>query len=196
MKPRPLFVANIPVSYGFFHGHLKRPHYLFAASKMARLLLSEHSRKVFETRVDPLVKFDKETFHSRYRLSKEVVLDLAEDFGRSRFASKGKGRGGGISNQLKVRVPVIYFIVLDQWMARNLPQIRVGMQSYSTWPIIIRTVTCCQCLVLSFLSTAYNIGLLSFEYKITVIHVFALPKFRRRVMSRMICRTAIGYSVV
>ena len=72
---------------------------------MARLLLlSEHSRKVFETRVDPLVKFDKEKFHSRYRLSKEVVLDLAEDFGRSRFASKGKGRGGGISNQLKVRV--------------------------------------------------------------------------------------------
>ena len=57
---------------------------------MARLLLlSEHSRKVFETRVDPLVKFDKEKFHSRYRLSKEVVLDLAEDFGRSRFASTG-----------------------------------------------------------------------------------------------------------
>ena len=135
MKPRPLFVANIPVRYGFFHGHLKRPCYLFAASKMARLL-SERSRKVFETRVDPLVKFDKEKFHSRYRLSKEVVLDLAEDFGRSRFASKGKGRGGGISNQLKVRVPVIYCVVLDQWMGRNLPQIRVGMQSYSTWPII------------------------------------------------------------
>ena len=112
IKPRPLFVANIPVNYGFFYGPQKRPRYLFAAWKMARfLLLGERSQRVFEKRVDPLVKFDTEKFRSRYRLSKEAVLDLAEDFGRSRFASKGKGRGGGLSNQLKVRVPVIYCVV-------------------------------------------------------------------------------------
>lgn len=54
-------------------------------------------------RVNPLTRFETERkFRRRYRLDKEKVREIADDFGRSRYAPRGMRSGGGLSNEERV----------------------------------------------------------------------------------------------
>lgn len=60
--------------------------------------------KNFRERVDPFEAFTTErAFRQRYRLSKGMVETLAEDFGRSEWATQGKKNSGGLSHRDRVR---------------------------------------------------------------------------------------------
>lgn len=59
--------------------------------------------KRFYPRINPLIRFETEgKFRRRYRLDKETVRELAEDFGASDFAPQGLRSGGGMSHEERV----------------------------------------------------------------------------------------------
>lgn len=61
-------------------------------------------RKVYRSRVNPLEFFDDFDFLSRYRLGKEVVVDLAARFADSPILTTGgDGRGSVIPAPERVR---------------------------------------------------------------------------------------------
>lgn len=60
-------------------------------------------RREYFPRISPLERYHvEEKFRRRYRLSKECVRQLAEDFGNSRFALQGYRSGGGLSHDERV----------------------------------------------------------------------------------------------
>lgn len=59
--------------------------------------------KIYYPRINPLIRFETEgKFRRRYRLEKQCVRDLAEEFGQSDFAPQGLRSGGGLSHEERV----------------------------------------------------------------------------------------------
>lgn len=62
-------------------------------------------QKKFRERKDPFIEYERETdFRRRYRLSKEIVENLADEFGRSAWATKGSRKAKGLSHRERVRI--------------------------------------------------------------------------------------------
>ena len=63
--------------------------------------------KVYKDHVNPFTEWREEHFVKRYRLSKERVAQLAEDFGPW-STTDGSSIGGGLSYGQQVQFPFIY----------------------------------------------------------------------------------------
>lgn len=62
------------------------------------------ARRIFRDRKDPFEEYERESeFRRRYRLSKAAVEELAEEFGRSQWASKGTKKAKGLSHRERVK---------------------------------------------------------------------------------------------
>lgn len=60
-------------------------------------------QRTFRNRVDPFETYISErSFRQRFRLSKPMVEELAEGFGRSEWATKGQRNSGGLSHRERV----------------------------------------------------------------------------------------------
>lgn len=59
-------------------------------------------RKVYFPRVNPMKRYDDTKFMARYRLSKEIVSELAAEFKASGLCSTSTPRGGGLSVEERV----------------------------------------------------------------------------------------------
>ena len=68
-----------------------------SSSKMA-----QRARREYYPRVNPLQRYNDQKFRRRYRLDKKSVIEIAEDFGRSQFATKGTRHSGGLSHGERV----------------------------------------------------------------------------------------------
>ena len=68
--------------------------------------------KEYYDRVNPMNRYTDEKFRSRYRLSKEIIRQLADGFARSRFAvGLGTGIGGGIGHEARVRNLLLKYLI-------------------------------------------------------------------------------------
>lgn len=62
-------------------------------------------RKTFRDRKDPFEEYPKETdFRRRYRLTKDAVQGLADEFGQSVWATKGTKKAKGLSHRERVSI--------------------------------------------------------------------------------------------
>lgn len=68
--------------------------------------------KVFRDRVNPFEAYTTEkAFRQRFRLSKAMVTDLAEDFGNSEWATKGQKNSAGLSHLERVSLSLWCIII-------------------------------------------------------------------------------------
>lgn len=59
--------------------------------------------KKFRERKDPFQEYERESdFRRRYRLTKATVEGLADEFGRSAWATKGSRKAKGLSHRERV----------------------------------------------------------------------------------------------
>lgn len=66
-------------------------------------MAARHNPRQFYERVNPLERFEREDkFRRRYRLTKALVRELAQEFGNSEFATRGFQSGGGITHEERV----------------------------------------------------------------------------------------------
>lgn len=64
--------------------------------------MAEHQKK-FRERKDPFKEYERESdFRRRYRLSKESVEALADEFGQSVWSTKGTKKAKGLSHRERV----------------------------------------------------------------------------------------------
>lgn len=69
----------------------------------------ERRRKTFYPRVNPMTRYDSQKFIERYRVSKEIVTEISENFVVSGYCSTGLSpRGGGLS--VEERVSLLYML--------------------------------------------------------------------------------------
>ena len=61
-------------------------------------------RREYYPRVHPFEWYREAKFVSRYRLSKNIAAALADEFGRSEFATSGRSAGGGLSHRDRVNI--------------------------------------------------------------------------------------------
>lgn len=59
-------------------------------------------RREYFPRIHPFLRYHEAKFQARYRLSKEIARNLADEFGRSQYATWGMPMGGGLSHQDRV----------------------------------------------------------------------------------------------
>ena len=58
--------------------------------------------RTFRARLDPFDEFKEVKFRQRYRVSKDVAMELATDLEASQWSTLGLGRSCELSNQLRV----------------------------------------------------------------------------------------------
>lgn len=68
-----------------------------------RDVLGRRRREYFD-RIQPFERYREDKFQARYRLTKEIAGELADDFGQSDFATSGRPMGGGLSHRDRVRI--------------------------------------------------------------------------------------------
>lgn len=63
----------------------------------------ERRRKTYYTRVNPMLRYDDQKFIERYRVSKDIVIEISAKFAVSGYCStKQSPRGGGLSIEERV----------------------------------------------------------------------------------------------
>lgn len=64
-------------------------------------------KKVYYPRVNPMTRYEDNKFIARYRVSKDVVRKLAQEFGNSGLCSTSSRRGGALSVEERVSITLI-----------------------------------------------------------------------------------------
>lgn len=88
-------------------------------------------RRIFRERKDPFDEYQREgEFRRRYRLSKDTVQNLSDEFGRSQWASKGTKKAKGLSHRERVNtISEIYHISQEVSLVSINTSIEVSFKS-------------------------------------------------------------------